>query len=159
MRSDRILGPVICALSLTWLLLVYQYIPASTMPEEPGPRAFPVMLGMALFLLGAAMAVTAWGSQAGSAPAEPGAASPLRHELRTVFGTFGLLILYAFLLEKTGFLVSTPIVLVLAMAGILRMRRWKFIGLMSVGTTVVCWTIFALLLRVPLPRGSLWWLL
>jgi hypothetical protein len=69
-----------------------------------------------------------------------------------------LLVLYAFLMEKTGFLVSTPIVLVLGMAGILRMRRWRFIALMSGGTTLVCWLVFAVLLRVPLPRGSWWWL-
>jgi hypothetical protein len=44
------------------------------------------------------------------------------------------------------------------MAGILRMRRWRFIALMSGGTTLVCWLVFAVLLRVPLPRGSWWWL-
>jgi hypothetical protein len=93
------------------------------------------------------------------AQADGDAPSPLKHELRIVFGTFGLLLLYAFLMEKTGFLVSTPVVLVLCMAGVLRMRNWRFIALMSIGTTLVCWIVFAVLLRVPLPRGAWWWLM
>ena len=165
MRSDRWLGPLLSALSLGWLLLAYLYIPASNVPGEPGPRAFPNVLGYTLLLLGLVMTVSGFSGRREAAPAraeaEAGkdtAASPLKHELRIVLGTFGLLVLYAFLMEKTGFLVSTPIALVLGMAGILRMRRWRFIAAMSIGTTLVCWVVFSLLLRVPLPHGSWWWL-
>lgn len=161
MRSDRWLGPLLSALSLGWLALAYLYIPASNVPGEPGPRAFPNMLGYALLTLGLAMTASGFlgRHKAAPAPADGDASSPLKHELRIVLGTFGLLLLYAFLMEKTGFLVSTPTVLVLGMAGILRMRNWRFIALMSIGTTLVCWIVFAVLLRVPLPRGSWWWLL
>ena len=164
MRSDRWLGPLLSVLSLGWLVLAYMYIPASNVPGEPGPRAFPNVLGYALLTLGLTMTVLGFSRRREATPAEApangdAAASPLRHELRIVLGTFGLLMLYAFLMEKTGFLVSTPIVLVLGMAGILRMRRWRFIAGMSIGTTLVCWIVFAQLLRVPLPRGSWWWLL
>lgn len=164
MRSDRWLGPLLSALSLGWLLLAHVYIPASNVPGEPGPRAFPNVLGYALLLLGLVMTVSGFTRRREAAPAEAeaegdAAASPLKHELRIVLGTFGLLMLYAFLMEKTGFLVSTPITLALGMAGILRMRRWRFIAGMSIGTTLVCWIVFAVLLRVPLPRGAWWWLL
>jgi putative tricarboxylic transport membrane protein len=164
MRSDRWLGPLLSVLSLGWLLLAYLYIPASNVPGEPGPRAFPNVLGYALLMLGLVMTVSGFARHRETAPAEAEAhtdtaASPLKHELRIVLGTFGLLVLYAFLMEKTGFLVSTPVVLVLGMTGILRMRRWRFIAGMSIGTTLVCWIVFAILLRVPLPRGSWWWLL
>lgn len=167
MRSDRWLGPLLSVLALGWLLLAHLYIPASNVPGEPGPRAFPNVLGYALLLLGMVMTVSGFARRREASPAESEAAaaankgpetSPLKHELRIVLGTFGLLVLYAFLMEKAGFLVSTPIVLVLGMAGILRMRRWRFIALMSGGTTLVCWLVFAVLLRVPLPRGSWWWL-
>ena len=168
MRSDRWLGPLLSALSLGWLLLAHLYIPASNVPGEPGPRAFPNVLGYALLLLGLVMTVSGFLGRREAAPAKAkaeaqagkdSAESPLKHELRIVLGTFGLLVLYAFLMEKTGFLVSTPIALVVGMAGILRMRRWRFIAGMSIGTTLVCWIVFSLLLRVPLPRGSWWWLL
>ncbi|MDP3225250.1 MAG: tripartite tricarboxylate transporter TctB family protein [Rubrivivax sp.] len=164
MRSDRWLGPLLSLLSLGWLVLAYLYIPASNVPGEPGPRAFPNVLGYALLMLGLVMTVSGFSRRREAAPAKANAgddapAAPLKHELRIVLGTFGLLLLYAFLMEKTGFLVSTPIVLVLGMAGILRMRNWRFIALMNIGTTLVCWIVFSLLLRVPLPRGSWWWLL
>lgn len=162
MRSDRFLGPLLSALSLGWLWLAYLFIPASSTPGEPGPRAFPIVLGCALLMLG--LSITVSGFARGREAALPDAvadnkASPLTHELRIVLGTFGLLLLYAFLMEKTGFLVSTPIVLVLTLAGLLRIRRWTFIALMSVGITVVCWLVFVVLLRVPLPHGSWWWLM
>lgn len=164
MRSDRWLGPLLSVLSLGWLALAYLYIPASTVPGEPGPRAFPNVLGYALLMLGLVMTASGFTRRREASPADAeaggdAAASPLRQELRIVLGTFGLLMLYAFLMEKTGFLVSTPIVLTLGMAGILRMRRWRFIALMSIGTTLVCWIVFAVVLRVPLPHGSWWWLL
>jgi putative tricarboxylic transport membrane protein len=162
-RSDRWLGPLLSALSLGWLVLAYLYIPASNVPGEPGPRAFPNMLGYALLTLGLAMTVSGFARRSDATPSEAeadrdAAASSQKHELRIVLGTFGLLMLYAFLMERTGFVVSTPIVLVLGMAGILRMRNWRFIAAMSIGTTLVCWLVFAVLLRVPLPRGSWWWL-
>lgn len=169
MRSDRWLGPLLSVLSLGWLLLAYLYIPASNVPDEPGPRAFPNMLGYALLTLGLVMTVSGFARRPEVVPADADAHAKadakadaslaVKRELRIVFGTFGLLLLYAFLMEKTGFLVSTPIVLVLGMAGILRMRRWRLIAGMSLGTTLVCWIVFALVLRVPLPRGSWWWLL
>lgn len=164
MRSDRWLGPLLSVLALGWLWLAYLYIPASSTPGEPGPRAFPNMLGYALLLLG--LATTASGflgrqqKKAGKAETDKDIlVLRLRSELRIVLGTIGLLVLYAFLMEKTGFLLSTPIVLILTMVGILGIGRWRFIALMSGGTTLVCWSVFALLLRVPLPRGSWWWLL
>lgn len=164
MRSDRWLGPLLSVLSTGWLLLAYLYIPASNTPGEPGPRAFPNVLGYALLTLGLVMTVSGFARRRDAARTEAkadadGASSAVQHELRIVLGTFGLLVLYAFLMERTGFLVSTPIALVLGMAGILRMRRWRFIAGMSIGTTLVCWIVFAVLLRVPLPRGSWWWLL
>jgi putative tricarboxylic transport membrane protein len=162
MSSNRFLGPLLSVLSMGWLWLAYFYIPASSTTGEPGPRAFPLVLGCALLLLGLAITVSGFarrGEVESTKAAADTNAKPLKHELRIVLGTFGLLILYAFLMEKTGFLVSTPIVLAMTLAGLLRMRRWTFIALMSGGTTLVCWLVFVVVLRVPLPRGSLWWLI
>jgi len=162
MRLDRFLGPLLIVLSLGWLWLTYQYVPGTTTPGEPGPRSFPIGLGCALLLLGLAITFKDFARRREGTPEQAKTdAKPLPpgHELRIVLGTFGLLILYAFLMEKTGFLVSTPVVLVLIMAGLLRMRRWTFIALMSSGVTLVCWLVFVLLLRVPLPNGSVWWLI
>lgn len=161
MRSNRFLGPLLSVLSVVWLWLCYAFIPASNTPGEPGPQAFPIMLGCALLLLGLGITASDFSRKrdATPAPAKTSAnhkVTPVAHELRMVLGTFGVLLLYAFLMDKLGFLVSTLLVLVLTMAGLLRMRRWAFVAKMSIGTTLVCWLIFVVLLRVPLPRGS-WW--
>jgi putative tricarboxylic transport membrane protein len=77
-----------------------------------------------------------------------------RREAGFVGATFALLILYAFLLDKVGFIIGTPIVMVLALTAILRVRRWLTVVAFAVGVTFVCWLIFAALLATPLPRGT-----
>lgn len=162
MRSNRFLGPLLSVLAVAWLWLSYAFIPSSNIPGEPGPQAFPTMLGYALLLLGLSITLSDFSRKRDSTSIQAKAttdttASAAKHELRMVLGTFGLLVLYAFLMEKAGFLVSTPIVLALTLAGLLRIRRWAFVAKMTGGTTLVCWLIFVVLLRVPLPRGSWWW--
>lgn len=155
MRSDRWLGPVLILIAMIWLALVYSYIPAARNPGEPGPRAFPVLLGVVL--LGTAILITISAFLSGSKLAR--GESVTSREAVIVASTFGVLMLYAFLMEKTGFLISTPIAILLTMYGILRMRNWLFIGMMAVGITTVCWLFFVLLLGTPMPQGSWLWLL
>lgn len=152
-RVDRWLGPCLLLLAAVWLWLVYTYIPGARQPGEPGPRAFPVLLGAVLAILGAFVTVSAFRSGPPSAAGETPRAS-LR-EAAIAGGTFGLLVLYTFLLDKLGFLIATPVVVALAMAGILRMRNWILIGSLAAGLTGACWMFFVWLLKAPLPRG-LW---
>ena len=85
-------------------------------------------------------------------------AAVTRHEAFIVGGTFVLLVLYAFLLEKAGFLLSTPLVVVLAMRALLRRQSWTLTLLLAAGITISCWLIFVVLLEAPLPRGTWrWW--
>ncbi|WP_322991882.1 tripartite tricarboxylate transporter TctB family protein [Limnohabitans sp.] len=161
MQSQRFLGLLLSVLAVVWLWLSYKYIPSSNTPGEPGPQAFPIMLGCALLLLGLLITLSDFSRPASNATAQSETkkeSASVQHELRIVLGTFGLLMLYAFLMEKIGFLVSTPIVLALTLAGLLKIRRWSFIALLSSGITLVCWLVFVVLLRVPLPGGSWWWL-
>jgi putative tricarboxylic transport membrane protein len=157
MRSDRWLGPVIALAALTWLVLVYMYIPAARTEGEPGPRAFPIVLGVSLLGIGILMTVTALtkGQKAAAGDEKP----VTRRETTVVAGTFGVLMLYAFLMEKTGFLISTPIAVLLMMYGLLEMRNWRFMLLMAVGVTGFCWLMFEIVLGAPMPRGSWLWLL
>lgn len=162
MLSHNFLGPLLSFLSLGWLWLTFHYIPASNTPGEPGPQAFPIVLGSVLLILGVSITVSDFVRRRGAKSVQTdavvnGKATSTKHELRIVMGTFGLLIFYAFLMERIGFLVSTPVVLAITLAWLLRIRRWTFIALMSFGTTFVCWLVFVVLLRVPLPRGSWWW--
>jgi len=152
-RVDRWLGPCLLVLAIVWLWLVFTFIPGARGEGEPGPRAFPVLLGMVLVLLGGFITASAFFPSASKKADETDRAS--RREVLIASATFGLLLLYAFLLEGLGFLIATPIVVVLAMAGILRMRNWLLIGALAGGLTAVCWMFFVWLLKAPLPRG-LW---
>ena len=180
-RLDRWLGPSLTLLALAWLWLAYTYIPGARAEGEPGPRAFPVLLGMLLAGLGIVMTGTAFVSvrghvgghvgrvlppsprlrrtaealaEAGSDPANETIPPITRREAAFAATTFGILILYAFLLDKVGFVIATPIVIVLAMCGLLRMRRWVLVLSLAVGFTLGCWVIFDAVLGTPLPRGA-----
>lgn len=155
-RLDRWLGPGLILLAAVWLWLSYAYIPGARGEGEPGPRAFPVLLGIVLAGLGALMTFSAWSRARGDAAAETTPAANAREGV-IVAATFALLLLYAFLLDKTGFLIATPLVVVLALRGILRIRNWIMIASLAGGLTVGCWLFFVALLRAPLPRGA--WLL
>jgi hypothetical protein len=152
-RVDRWLGPCLLVLAAVWLGLVYAHIPDARQPEEPGPRAFPILLGFILLVLAGFMTLSAYFPSASKPSDETERATP--RELYIVSATFGLLILYAYLLEKLGFVIATPIIVALAMAGILRMRNWIAITALAGGLTAVCWMFFVWLLKAPLPRG-LW---
>lgn len=162
-RLDRWLGPSLTLLALGWLWLVYTYIPAARAEGEPGPRAFPILLGCFLGALGVIMTASALLSGRGDPPSrgfgETRAAAETtppvtRREAAFAAGTFGLLVLYAFLLDTVGFVIATAVVIALTMCGLLRMRRWVLILSLSVGFTLGCWVIFDAVLGTPLPRGS-----
>ena len=150
-HADRRLGAALIVCALAWLWLVSTQIP-DTGAEWPGPRGFPLLLGIVLAGLGV------WTMAARSRIPDPGSPIPdprsPRAEWAAAGGTFGVLMLYAFLLEHAGFLLATPVVIILAMAGLLRMRRWVPILSLAAGFTVGCWVVFETLLGSPLPRGS-----
>jgi putative tricarboxylic transport membrane protein len=154
-RVDRWLGPGLALTALVWLWLCYAYIPGARSEGEPGPRAFPVLLGIVLAGLGLAIALSAF---AASPSSEVESTEALTHrEARIVAATFGLLMLYPFLLDKLGFLIATPAAVLLALHGVLRVRGWLATLSLAAGLTSVCWLFFVLLLKAPLPRGA-WFL-
>jgi putative tricarboxylic transport membrane protein len=156
-RLDRWLGPSLMLLAAIWLWLSYTYIPGARSEAEPGPRAFPVLLGAILLGLGAMVTAAAFLAPR-RADAKEELPAVMRREVFIVAGTFALLMLYAFLLERAGFVISTPLVIVLAMRGLLQRQPWVLTLLLAGGTTLLCWLVFVVLLEAPLPRGSWRWL-
>lgn len=149
--SHRLLGASLTLLALAWLWLVDNYIPEVPTEGEPGPRALPFLLGIILAILGVALAV---GRVPPRTDIEPQAEPPTagRHELRIALATFAMLVAYAFLLDKLGFLLSAITLMAFAMAGILGMRRWLFIAGFAAAFSLACWVVFNVLLGIPLPR-------
>ena len=71
---------------------------------------------------------------------------------RVLFPVLGIAILvgYGLAMDMVGYLVATPILLVLLLLAY-RVRSWKVIAGLSVGTTVVIYLVFYYLLLVRLP--------
>ena len=147
-KLDRVLGVILVVTALVWLWLAFTYIPGARTEAETGPRAFPVLLGVALAGLGLAMTLLA--RTPGIEPVAP----LTRRETVVIAGTIGVLVLYAFLLERVGFVIATPIAIALTMWGLVRSRSVALIAGLAIGFTVSCWAIFDALLGTPLPRGS-----
>ncbi len=154
------LGVVLTLLAVVWLWLVDNYIPEIASEGEPGPRALPFLLGIILAILGVALAVIRSAgppvdgkdlSSAGPA-SRPQADPPAPPTTRIALVTFGLLLVYAFLLDTIGFISATAGLMLAAMAGVLGMRRWVFMAVFAAAFAAGTWLVFNTLLGIPLPR-------
>lgn len=64
------------------------------------------------------------------------------------------LIAYVYVMPRLGFFTATAIYLVVHMT-FLGVRPWYYIALVPAGVLAVLYTLFVLVLGVPLPRGVL----
>lgn len=153
-KTSIVLSLFLLALTGWWIWVVRATIPGSQDPGEPGPQAFPLLLGGALGLL--ALILLAQGVRGLVKPTGNGDALPgiSGRETRIVVSTFLLFMAFAFLLDKIGFLLATPVVLTVAMAGILGMRSVGKVLAVAIGFTVASHLIFNLMLQANLPHGS-----
>lgn len=150
---DRWVGVALMAAAGIWSWLVLTTIAGGGLDGAPGPRAFPLLLGELLGLLGLVMVATSFASVAGQHEAQR--VEPVRRdEIVFVGGGFLLFLLYAFLMEKIGFLLATPIISILALRLILGIRKWLRILLVSAGLTLGCYVVFGVLMQAHLPHGT-----
>lgn len=155
--QDTVLGVSLLVLAGCWIWLVIDTIPPGFGDGEIGPRAFPLSFGLILlaltilFLLRLFLRRNAGPNGDGTVDAETPAVD--RPSWLTALTVLGEIALYGYLLEKTGFLLATPAIVLLAMILSLRVRSVpKLLG-MSLGLTVGCWLIFEKVLGIHLANG------
>lgn len=158
-KRDCITGLVLLAFGLIWSGLVYWTIPAGQGDGSVGPRAFPLLLGVLLSALAALMIVRSLQADGDKDnPADKSESEAPRAlswlEVKMTVGVFLLLGAYGFLMEKTGFLIATVIVVLIALAGLLGLRRPVPVLVFAFSISVGCWLIFNKLLGTYLPLGS-----
>lgn len=153
-RVDRWLSLVLLAFAGLWCWAVLATVPGARSVGEPGPRQFPLLLGALLAGLALWMLLASFRPAARPALSTEAPPQGAWHEARVVAATFALLLLYGFLMARIGFVLATPLVLVLALAGLLGRRNWHGILAISLGFTAACHLIFNVLLQAHLPRGS-----
>ncbi len=118
--------------------------------KHPGPGFLPFGLALCLILLSLALIFENWKRDVSATPFWP-----RRTWLRPLLGV-SIFILYALVIERLGFLLSTFAFLIIWMRLIERIRLRTLIGI-SIGTTAGLYFIFVFFLEVPLPMGFLKW--
>lgn len=154
--QDFVLGATLVVLAAIWTWLVIDNIPPGFGDGEIGARAFPLAFGIILLALAALLllrlAMTPEAERDGPTDAE------LNEPGRLKWGAALLLLveiaLYGFLLEKIGFVLATPVIVLLVMLVNLRVRSIPKIVAMALGLTVGCWLIFEKVLGIYLANGT-----
>jgi putative tricarboxylic transport membrane protein len=113
---------------------------------RPGPGFFPVVLAAGFTLVCVALAVRAFRSRIAS---DPVAASL---SFRKMGATIAALFVYALVLERVGFVVSTFALLLFFFRGLER-QRWTVALAGSIVTACVTYLVFKVWLHVQLPPG------
>ncbi|MGB5870784.1 MAG: tripartite tricarboxylate transporter TctB family protein [Albidovulum sp.] len=155
--QDAVLGLVLLVGAGCWIWLVVDTIPAGIGDGEIGPRAFPLAFGLILLALAALLllrlaAIRGNGSAGGGFDDTEIRRSRRMHWWPAIM-VLGEVTLYGFLLDKIGFVLATPIVILLVMVASLHVRSFPKLLAMSLGLTFGCWLIFEKVLGIYLAKG------
>lgn len=148
MTTDRIIGVLTLLLAAVYLYATAQ-IPTLEIGDPLGPKAFPVLLGIALIL--AAMLLLFESLKAGAV--EEGAAAPAdRRHLWLIAGVTLWTALYFWVFDRAGYLVSTTVYLLVLTGVFNRGKRFANI-LTSVLFALGSYILFVAILGVSLAKG------
>ncbi len=152
---DKKISPTILD-SLAFLLLsvalfcysLYRHYNGLPVEWQMSPYLFPALLSVFLFLL--SLSLFAEGRRQSTSRGKTDSTAKKAADYRGVLVTIAASVLYVALMPVIHFLPAT----VLFLAGMLcylgERRRW-LVGLLSVGTSVAIYVLFALMLNVMLP--------
>ena len=155
-RSDIILSTILLMVSALWCWGVVTTIPGAEDGSRLGARGFP--LGLGLLLGGLSLIILLQSLKPGKAVSEGNevAAQDISRgvEIWAVAATVGSLVGYALLLEYTGFIIATALVVATAVGPVLGIWRPRLIVGMSAGLSLGIYLLFGKLLGVYLPYGK-----
>lgn len=161
-RRDLAVGASLFVLSVVWTVTVYVTVPTGT---GVGPRAFPLVLGIALMVLSAILVGASLGNRRreaarapavredGNGPAAEAARAALWLRLRVLVTVCVSIAIYGYVMQKLGFVVATFLTVV-ALLLILKERRFLVVSGMALGITIGSWLIFGEVLGAYMPRGT-----
>lgn len=149
-------------LSLLGVGVVAEAMRLPTIPGQTyGPGFFPMLIGIALLVLGAIYALNArrpmqpviMPEGEGAALGEPDEAAPERPFYGALAWLLVGLVATIFLWEVVGFIFLMSVVLTVFMI-LLGVRAWQA-AVVAVASTLVVYALFIKILMVPLPAGLL----
>jgi hypothetical protein len=160
-RSERIASVVLVALGLFVMFHAHQYLKIGRM-ISPGAGFLPFIVGMALTVLGALWFVQTLCTRKAPGPETPVSRSEEVAErpescrarmLRRFLPGVLLVIIYAWLLEKAGYLVSTTLFMV-GWQKVVEREGWLKTIVTALLSAGGMYMLFAYLLKVFLPTGT-----
>jgi putative tricarboxylic transport membrane protein len=154
--QDTVLAIILLIMAAAWIWLVSTTIRSGFGQGDIGPRAFPLTFGIALAVLTGLLLLRAYLSrdEQNAPAADAGAGQPGQIRWVPALLVLGEISLYGFLLQKTGFLIATPVIVFLIILVNLRVRSLKTLLGMPLGLTLGAWLIFEKLLGIYLANGS-----
>ncbi len=159
-QSDRLLAAILIIVSALWCWGVIATIPVFD-DNRLGARGFPLGLGLLLGALALIILLQSFSSPKpdDTPPTDEDQsnrrqAPRTRIELWAVGAAVLLPVLYGVLMERTGFLIATFVITVIAVGPVLKLWRPKLILGMALGMSLGIYLIFGKLLGVYLPHGS-----
>jgi putative tricarboxylic transport membrane protein len=132
-------------------------LPLGTL-RAPGSGLFPFVLGLLLMALAAGHGVQLYVSRPKRAPQTPTSAPPVapRRDGATqrVVLFMGVVALATALLETLGYALVS-FLMMLALLQVLGIRKWRVSVPVALASAVVCYLVFVVWLKIPLPLGWL----
>jgi hypothetical protein len=156
---DIALSVSLLVISAIWTWLVIDTIPTGWGHGDIGPRAFPMVLGIIMGSLAVLLLIrTLVLKRDATREAGAGDVDAMDAESTSRWGSMVLvgieITAYGFLLQKLGFLIATPVLILFVLLIHLRLRSWKTVVGMTLGMTLGCWLFFEKLLGIYLANGT-----
>lgn len=164
---DKQIALLLLAIAGLWAFLTFEVVPGSTTPGSPGPRFFPYLLSVCLAVMACWLFVAdfvqarlrprlGWQAPSGEAGAQTATASSEEmSEGKAVLLSFGLLVGYIVVIGQLGFLLTTPVALLVAVRGLMGEKSWPLSIAISLAITGSVYVVFRLMLGAYLPEGNL----
>ncbi len=150
MLTDRIIGAVMLLLAAVYLYATAQ-IPSLEIGDPLGPKAFPVLLAIAMIVAVVMLFFETFKANAGDAQRLQLRREDRRH-LLLIGGATLWTALYFWVFDSAGYLVSTAIYL-LAMMVVFNRGKWLANTLTAVLFALGSYVLFVKILGVALPKG------
>jgi cellulose synthase/poly-beta-1,6-N-acetylglucosamine synthase-like glycosyltransferase len=117
--------------------------------DNPGPGFLPFLLGIAIVLMSIALLIRVWKKRRTE---DRGSSWPERKGLIRISVIFVAILLFAALLETTGYMINVFALFLILLRPVGK-QKWLWTLLISIGATLVSYLLFDRWLMLPLPRG------
>ncbi len=159
MTNNLATGLISLVLGVVYLFMTLR-LPDVSIGDPLGPKLFPMIVGVGALVSGVLLvAGELRAAKSGGRQRADEETAVERSARKALYGKIGLTILagmmYGFILDTLGYLISTFVFMMILMCLVNTIRRMAENLIISLGFSVVTYVLFATIFQVSLPRGIL----